>query len=64
MSLLDRTPMKLPPRCCGLCRWWAPWIGQSDLLGTCGGAQFSACTDKFDTCDGFEMKADLKELLA
>lgn len=56
MSLLERKPLKLPPKACGLCRFFAPWIGKSELLGTCGGQRFEACVDKLDTCEGFEAK--------
>ncbi len=65
MSLLDKTPTKLPQRSCGLCRLWAPWLRQAEFLGTCGGlTHMGQCMDKFDTCADFEPKAALKELLA
>jgi hypothetical protein len=56
VSLLEKKPPKLSPRSCGLCRFWAPWLRQSDILGTCGGPQIGQCTDATETCEGFEPK--------
>jgi hypothetical protein len=65
MSLLERKPVKLSPRSCGLCHSWAPWLRQSEILGTCGGpTHIGQCMDKFDTCADFKPKAELKDLLA